>query len=104
MEEVLHVEVVVEEELAAVLYAFRGSQVGVSPLTKLQNEIDRHAACHPWVPICWVFLEYGMAVEVMRPRINTWGLGMQKPTSTSSRSVDPNLGDISSNEIQSCGL
>ena len=44
MEEVLHVKVVVEKELAAVLYARRGSQVGVSPLAKLRNEIDRHVA------------------------------------------------------------
>jgi len=42
-----------------------------------------------------------MALEVMGPRINTWGLGTQKPTSTSSCSVDPNLGDVPSNEIQS---
>lgn len=47
-------------------------------------------------PICWGFRKYGMAVE--------WGLGMQKPASTSSRSVDPNLGDVPSNEIQLCGL
>jgi len=45
-----------------------------------------------------------MVVEVMRSRINTWGLTMQKPTSTSIRSVDPNLGDVPSNKIQSCKL
>jgi len=44
VEEVLHVEVVVEEQPAAVFYARRGGQVGVSPLAKLRNEIDRHVA------------------------------------------------------------
>jgi len=42
-----------------------------------------------------------MTVEVMRPQISTWGLWMQKPTSTSSRSVDPNPpGDVPPNAIQ----
>ena len=45
-----------------------------------------------------------MSIEVMRPRINTWGSGMQKPASTGSHNVDRNLGDVLSNDIQSYRL
>lgn len=42
MKEILHVEVVVEEEFAGIFHARLGGQVGVSSVTKLWNEIDRH--------------------------------------------------------------